>query len=73
MKRLLIWMMSILSCAFSMRIPCEYTANKWNPKLNYPLSGREAIVSTLYNFDMIVDPLDGAVSKTIQISGTWQS
>jgi hypothetical protein len=30
-------------------------------------------VSTLYDFDMIVDPIDGSVSKTIQNSGTWQA
>jgi hypothetical protein len=40
--------------------------------MKFQLNEREAMVPTIYNLDIIVDDLDGTVSKTIKETGSWE-
>lgn len=68
---ILVKILILASLTLSMNIPCE-TINNRNISHTYDLSPREKIVSTSYNFDMIIDNLDGTVSKSIMDQGIWQ-
>jgi len=56
-----------------LKLPCEYVTSTWPTHVNVQLNSREILVSTRYNFDMIIDAQDDTVSKSIQEKGLWQS
>ena len=63
----------ILILVSTIKIPCEFTVTNWPTSLKVYLSDREVIVSTRYNFEMIIDPQDKTVSQAISDTGVWQS
>ncbi len=65
--------LALITLTSNIKIPCEYTVTSWPTNLKLYLSDREVIVSTKYNFDMIVDAKDQTVSKAIMNKGVWES
>ncbi len=63
---------AIITLTHSAKVQCQYEQSSWQPGKRYSLSEREELVSTLYNFDLIVDKMDGTVSQIIRNSGTWE-
>lgn len=61
----------LITLTSNIKLPCEYTVTNWPTNLKLYLSDREVIVSTKYNFDMIVDAKDKTVSKAIIDKGVW--
>jgi hypothetical protein len=51
---------------------CEFVTTSWVQGKFFKLSDREMLVSTRYGFDMVVDSIDEAVSRSIRDKGTWQ-
>lgn len=50
--------LSLMILLQSMKIPCEFVTTSWPTNIKVQLNSREMIVSTRYNFDMIVDVKD---------------
>ena len=72
MLKQLLFFLTILCLSYSIKVQCEHEPSSWKPGQKFQITKREVMVPTIYNLDIVVDDLDGVVSRTIKETGTWE-